>query len=107
MKEFLKILSFKAENIKTVSSGKECIKLFENNEYFDIILMDINMPEIDGYQATKTLRNNKYNGIIIAITGMTGEQEYRKAYQSGMNFILIKPINLSYLENILKYIKIL
>jgi signal transduction histidine kinase len=55
-------------NIETVSSGEQAVNLCKINNY-DIIFMDINMGSIDGYSASKIIRDNGYKNIIIACTG--------------------------------------
>ena len=65
---------------------------------FDLILMDIQMPKMDGYTATReirTLRNNKKANIpIIAMTANAFEEDKQKAFEAGMNAHISKPINI-------------
>lgn len=80
-------------------------KLQEKN--YDLVLMDIQMPEMDGYEATRTIRNElKSNIPIIAITAhaMSGERE--KCLNAGMNDFISKPFEPKDLnDKILKYCK--
>tara|TARA_B100001248_G_scaffold217689_1_gene172890 strand:+ start:14232 stop:17516 length:3285 start_codon:yes stop_codon:yes gene_type:complete len=83
--------------IETVSNGKLLLERLEL-EPFDIILMDIQMPELDGLEATRLIREGKAgprnkNIAIIALTAyaMTGDKE--KCLQAGANAYLTKPIN--------------
>ena len=84
-----------------VTNGKEVIDEVKRNHY-SIILMDIQMPEMDGYTATNILRNEMGLNIpIIAMTAhaMTGEKE--KCMQMGMNDYVSKPIKETVLYNMI------
>lgn len=71
--------------------GKEAIKLLGNN-CFDLILMDIQMPEMDGIETTKWIREKLLLSIpIIALTANANKNESEKCYRSGMNDYLTKP----------------
>ena len=75
-----------------VSNGQEALNALYK-QHFDLILMDIQMPEMDGYSATKKIREELHSNIpIVAMTAhaMAGERE--KCLQAGMNEYLAKPI---------------
>ena len=78
------------------NNGKEAIEKLSENDY-DIILMDMHMPEMDGYEATKYIRNNmpfpKSNTPIIAITANAVAGEENKCLAAGMNDYISKPFN--------------
>ncbi len=84
-----------------VNNGKEALARLQSKQY-DIVLMDIQMPETDGYTATKTLRNELNLSVpVIAMTAhaMAGEKE--KCISYGMNDYISKPINESELYDII------
>lgn len=88
--------------------GKQAIDIFTKNpQKYDLLLMDIQMPIMDGYKATKTLREKGYNDIIICgLSANAMQQDYDNAYQVGMNEYLTKPIQKSALiETFSKHIK--
>lgn len=94
--------------ILPAKNGLEAIDYFKNNDV-DIILMDIQMPEVDGFQATMEIRKleiNKKNRVpIIALTAgaMSGEKE--KCLNAGMDEYLTKPIEMDALYTLLdKYL---
>ena len=65
-------------------------------EYYDMILMDIQMPKMNGYKATQAIRNlpdeNKARIPIVAMTANAFEEDKRDAFAAGMNGHIAKPI---------------
>jgi PAS domain S-box-containing protein len=91
--------------VKTVSNGAEAIKALET-EHFDTVLMDVQMPELDGYEATKQIRdlssNVKNHQIpIIAMTAHAGASDREKCINAGMDDYCTKPIDPDNLKEIL------
>lgn len=74
------------------SNGFEGVEKASQDD-FDVILMDIQMPVMDGYQATKYIRQNGFNKPIIALTAHALRQEQERALNSGFNVFLTKPIS--------------
>jgi signal transduction histidine kinase/CheY-like chemotaxis protein len=82
-----------------VDNGEKAVKEFETNNY-NIILMDIQMPIMNGIDATKLIRKfenkNKKNHIpIIALTAYAMESDKQKCFDAGMDAFLAKPININ------------
>ncbi|QDU10858.1 Transcriptional regulatory protein SrrA [Gimesia aquarii] len=69
------------------------LKARENNIPFHVILMDIEMPVLDGYKATKKLRQADYTGRIIAHTAHTDTHSRKKCLDAGCDDYISKPIN--------------
>ncbi len=87
-----KILSkHKIESCR-VGSGEEAIKTIKRT-YFDLILMDVNMPGISGIEATKRIREFNKNLPIIALTAVEMDEIEVKILNSGMNDMISKPYN--------------
>jgi len=88
------ILTKAGYKVQTAGNGKETVEKFANTpNNFDIILMDIQMPEMDGLEATKELRDRGFNDIpIVAMTAnaMKGDREI--CIDAGMNDYITKPI---------------
>jgi signal transduction histidine kinase/CheY-like chemotaxis protein len=85
------------------SDGKEAIEQFKK-ENPDVILMDIQMPKKNGYEATAEIRKLKNSGNIpiIALTAGTMSEDKEKCFKSGMNDYISKPINQYDLEKVLR-----
>lgn len=92
--------------IEMANNGKEALDLFARFD-FDLILTDINMPEMDGMIVTKILRETYQSQVpIIAMTANAFETDKEHYLSIGMNEVLSKPFNQSQLTNLLKqYIK--
>ena len=79
---------------------KSAIEMLDE-EKFDLVLMDCQMPEVDGYSATRIIRGSrkKYKNIpIIALTANAVKGDDEKCFQCGMNDYLTKPISRNYLR---------
>lgn len=87
--------------VTAVTNGAEAVEAVKNSQPgdFDIILMDIKMPEMDGYEATKHIRalsDRKLSQIpIIAQTANVSDDDIKEAYESGMNKVIAKPITIA------------
>ena len=90
-------------NVDLVTDGKMCLEALESHDagYYDVVLMDIQMPVMDGYEATRAIRrlSDKTKRIIpvIAMTANAFEEDKQKAFQSGMNGHLAKPVEMRHL----------
>ena len=73
-------------------NGLEAIQMCKNSSEVDLVLMDINMPEMDGYKATKEIRKFNKNLIIIAQTANVLSDEKKKTLEIGFNDYISKPI---------------
>lgn len=92
--------------VDEAENGHQAIEKFVTNKgRYDMILMDYNMPDMNGADITKTLRlleNNKTPTVIIGITSQTDPVVTSACLASGMNEILTKPILPVALDNMLK-----
>ncbi len=105
--EYLQDFGFLVENAE---NGKDACEILEKSEpgYFDIVLMDIQMPVMNGYEATKVIRKFKNKKIanipILAMTANAFEEDKKAAKEAGMNGHLAKPIDIPKLIEALKQI---
>ena len=89
-------------NLLFAENGKVGIEMALNNLQIDCILMDIRLPLVDGYQATKYIKNERRDLPIIVQTAYALSNERLKAIQSGCDEFLPKPIKIETLYDVLK-----
>jgi signal transduction histidine kinase/DNA-binding response OmpR family regulator len=95
-------LGYKAH---AVNDGKQVLESLEHSQY-DLILMDVQMPEMDGYETTHRIRKSRgdYNRIsIIAMTANAMKGDDEKCFNAGMNDYIAKPIDPRILQEKLDY----
>lgn len=100
----------KKSNVKVdiASNGLQAIEIFKKNKNkYNLILMDIQMPILDGFEATKEIRKIDAKIPIIALTASNLIEDRQKALESLMNDFLLKPIDTAELySKIIKHIKL-
>ncbi len=93
--------------IERVEDGIKCVAKIEQEPAgtYDLILMDIQMPNMDGYKATQAIRRladkEKANIPIVAMTANAFEEDKKKAMEKGMNGHIAKPIDVEKIETVL------
>jgi signal transduction histidine kinase/CheY-like chemotaxis protein len=87
--------------IDIASDGSEAIDLVKNKA-FDIIFMDLEMPEKDGFDATREIRGLGYQMPIVAMTASAGEASKNNSFNSGMNEYITKPVKSETVQAILE-----
>ncbi len=95
----LKKLGYKAD---IANNGLEVIELLKS-QFYDVIFMDIQMPEMDGLEATRWIRNNlEKQPLIIAMTANAMESDRQMCLEIGMNDYIAKPIDFDLLKKALE-----
>jgi hypothetical protein len=84
------------------TNGMDAVRLCRENPDIDIVLMDIKMPVLDGYQATKKIREFNKDIIIIAQTSCAFPEDREKAITSGCNDYISKPYSQIELTELIK-----
>lgn len=106
----IEILSEDGFIIETAEDGQIALEMVKNSSpgYYDAILMDIQMPVMNGYQATKEIRKLGIKGLadipIIAMTANAFDEDKKEALANGMNYHIAKPIDTTILNETLKKI---
>ena len=100
----VEMLKLKGANCEQASDGVEATKKFAENVhgYYDIILMDLMMPNMDGYEATKTIRSmarpDAKTVPILAMSANAYPDDIEKCYRAGMDGHMAKPLELNVME---------
>lgn len=86
-------------NVMTAESGREAIAIIRENQDIDIALMDIMMPETDGYETIERIRNDSRNKLlpIIAVTAKAMKGDRQKCIEAGASDYITKPLKLDQL----------
>jgi CheY-like chemotaxis protein len=91
-------------NVITAIDGKDALQQLAENPHIDIVLMDMMMPEMDGYETTRAIRDNPASNElpIIAVTAkaMVGDRE--KCIQAGASDYITKPVDIDQLLSLLR-----
>ena len=83
-------------NVITAESGKEAINILNDNPKVDMVLMDIMMPEMDGYETTQKIRREHKNSTlpIIAVTAKAMKGDRQKCIEAGASDYITKPLKI-------------
>jgi CheY-like chemotaxis protein len=101
------ILTGAGATITFAENGKKAVDVFKESDamYFDLILMDIMMPEMNGHEATKAIRKSERedakNIPIVAMTANAFEEDKQAALESGMNAHVAKPVDINVLLKVI------
>jgi CheY-like chemotaxis protein len=99
-------LEFSRANLYWARDGKEATILFDETKDVDIILMDIQMPEMNGFEALKIIKSKCPKLPIIALTAYAVSGDRERGIKAGFNEYLSKPVSRKILmELIVKYIQ--
>ena len=100
------MLEYLGNEVGTAHDGLQAIERAERNRP-DVVLMDIGMPILDGYEATRRIRSKPWGRdvIIIALTGWGQDDDRARSHEAGCNGHLTKPVSLPDLERLLEDLK--
>ncbi|NPA11783.1 MAG: response regulator transcription factor [Epsilonproteobacteria bacterium] len=98
-----RILEHKDFKVDLCEDGKEAIELIKQNDY-DLYLIDINIPYINGIELVKYIKEQNKKGFIIMITASVEEENFQKAYEYGCDDYIKKPFHATELEVRIKHL---
>jgi PAS domain S-box-containing protein len=90
----LRLLGYEAD---FAENGKEALEKFRD-QHFDLVLTDLSMPELDGYELARRLRDQGSTVPIIAVTAHTTHEEHRRCAAAGVDTVVTKPFSLAELD---------
>jgi signal transduction histidine kinase len=105
LKVAVQMLSRLGHDSTVARNGREACELAMNGSY-DIVLMDCMMPEMDGLEATRKLRSEGYEGVIVAMTANARPEDRDACLLAGMNEHLAKPVRLDSIRSTLDKIAV-
>ncbi len=86
--------------VDIAEDGTDAVEMVQDNEY-DLIIMDINMPEMDGYEATRQIRKMGNKTTIVALTANALQGDREKCLEAGMDDYIAKPVKGESLEEMM------
>ena len=98
--------AYKHIDVTIAKDGQEAFDIvrasMEHDERYDLVFMDIQMPNLDGIQSTKRIREMGFSAPIVALTAFAEESNVKECMDSGMDYFLSKPIRRPALKQVLK-----
>jgi putative two-component system response regulator len=82
------------------AGGMECLKAMDRKGPFDLVLLDVNMPDMDGYAVCRALRTVEKNVPIVFITGKADVKDFVEGREAGADSYLVKPISRAHLRSV-------
>jgi CheY-like chemotaxis protein len=89
-------------NVYTASNGQEAVQFLKNNPEAGLIFMDLKMPVMDGYEATRKIREINPDIAIVALSAYVMKFDREKAIESGCNDFMPKPVHNKQLDLVLE-----
>ncbi|MBC7882416.1 MAG: response regulator [Anaerolineae bacterium] len=90
---FAEILSYTGAIVSTASSGMEALSLTKTM-IFDVLLSDLAMPRMSGFEVIRRLRAEGWAGTALTVTGNTGKEDVQESLKSGFDGHLPKPVDI-------------
>jgi CheY-like chemotaxis protein len=96
------LLKLGAHEVHTAYGGLEAVEAAQRIQP-DVILLDIGLPKLDGYEAARRIREQRGNRrpVLVAVTGWGQEEDRRRSKQAGFDVHLVKPVEPSAVDAIL------
>ncbi|KAL2934555.1 Two-component response regulator 24 [Bienertia sinuspersici] len=96
-----KYLSRNGFHVKIANNGQEAIEFFQRGNHFDLVLMDMEMPIIDGFQATREIRALGVRTLMIGLSVSSSPTRIQEFLSAGLDEFYAKPMNMAKLAAIM------
>jgi CheY-like chemotaxis protein len=93
------ILEEDGYEVVTLDNGNEALKLIENDGSFTLILLDMMMPDIDGFEFLDLMKEKQNQIPIVVVSAKVGTPSIKKALQKGATDYITKPLNIHDIKN--------
>lgn len=91
--------------VTLASSGRECLQIIlQRNQTFDVLLLDVCMPDMDGYEVATQIQKRlarRERPLLVALTANTDRNTHEKCLRLGMDRVVTKPISLERMRSVL------
>ncbi|KAH7838256.1 hypothetical protein Vadar_024099 [Vaccinium darrowii] len=87
---------------QVVGNGKEAVDLYRSGAFFHLVLMDMEMPVMDGPKATRELRGMGVNSMIVGVTSQDGDSEKQAFMGAGLDDCYMKPLTADTITSLLQ-----
>jgi CheY-like chemotaxis protein len=87
--------------VVVAGTGRQAVEKADADPFYDLVLMHVQMPDMDAYDAARELRSRGYDGPILALTASAGPSERAACADAGMNGVLEKPVGRDVLDSVL------
>ncbi len=92
---FVKLLTANGYDVVEAKDGAEALEILGKNDDIDVVLMDMNMPKVDGITATRKIRERAYPVVVIMVTAFADKKAMKEAAEAGADDFVSKPVNLN------------
>ena len=95
------ILTSGGHRVTSASDGIEALQIFEN-EYFDLVLTDLGMPAMSGWEVASTIKKMDPDVIVVIITGWGSQLDQRKLKKNGIDMVVSTPFRVGQILNLVQ-----
>lgn len=99
-----RLFEFRGHAIARAHTGADAIDLAREHDP-DIIILDIGLPDMDGYEVARSLREEETDSALIALTGYGQDEDKQRAKSAGFDYHLTKPVGLAEIEGVFAHIE--
>ena len=95
------ILTSGGHRVASASDGREALQIFKE-DYFDVVLTDLGMPAMSGWEVASTIKKMAPEVIVVIITGWGSQLDHRELEKNGVDMVVSKPFRVSQILNLVQ-----